>query len=95
MKLVMAMFLIGGKLLNIKLDFTFDTFSNLKSDMSEKLKNELVKFRNGLNWYPQRVIGVSDLKKFMVGIMKLGLKMEHPSSIVIRVSGVFAVLVSV
>ena len=95
MKLTMGTSGIGYNFLRMNSEFTQVMFISLNSDIYLKLKNGLDRLTNWSNLYPQRVIGTLDVKEFRIGIMKLGLKMEQPSSIVISVIEGLTVLLSV
>ena len=52
---------------------------SLNSDIKLKLNKVSDKFRKGLIWCSHRVIDIFDVKELMAGMMKIGVKMEHPA----------------
>ena len=94
MKMIMGISAVGSYLLRIKLHFVFVRYVSFKIDISLKLNKGSNRFIKGANGYPQRAMGISDVKKFTAGIMKSGVIMEHPSGMAIKANGELTVLLS-
>ena len=60
------------------------THGIVKSYINWKLNNRLDTFMSGLNLYLHSAMDTFDVKEFITGIMKFGVKMEQSSGIVIK-----------